>query len=67
MKTVPDIVNRFLFNLKEESSEKPYDEGMPGPCKATTNEATWTLWKEEFPDAKFSSRKIGVRMYYMIS
>jgi hypothetical protein len=67
-KHTSEIINRFLFNLKEESSERlQQHEDMPGPCKTTTNEATWTLWKQEFPDAKFSSRKIGVRMYYMIS
>jgi len=67
MKTTPDIINRFLFNLKEEYSEMPKEALMRGPCKATTNEATWMLWKEEFPGAKFSSRKIGAHMYFMIA
>ena len=67
MKTTPEIINRFLFNLKEECSEMPKEAPMPGACKATTNEATWMLWKQEFPDAEFSSHRIGARMYYMIS
>lgn len=61
-----DLINRFLFNLKEESSEKPHHEAMPGQCKATTNEATWLLWKSQFPEAEFIIRKIGARVYYMI-
>ena len=66
-KYTPEIINRFLFNVKEEFSEKPPEAPMPDQCKATTNEATWMLWKGEFPEAEFSSRKIGTRTYFMIS
>lgn len=67
MKTTPDIINRFLFNLKLEFSGQNTATAMPRPCKATTNELTWMLWMDEFPEAEFTLCKIGARMYYMIS
>ena len=67
MKTTSDIINRFLFNLKLEFSAQNKAIVIARPCKATTNEITWMLWMDEFPEAEFTMRKIGVRMYYIIS
>jgi len=67
MQHTPEIINRFIFNLKEDCTEKPHHETMPGQCKATTNEATWVQWKNEFPKAEFSTRQVGTRMYFMIA
>ena len=67
MKKTPDIIKRFLFNLKLEFSGQNKAPVIPCPCKATTNELTWMLWMDEFPKAEFTMRKIGVRIYYMIS
>ncbi|MBK5286813.1 MAG: hypothetical protein JJE25_15590 [Bacteroidia bacterium] len=67
MQHTSEIINRFIFNIKEDCTEKQPAEAMSGQCKATTNEATWEQWKIEQPESEFSSRQIGTRMYFMIS
>ena len=65
MKNTPSIIDRFIFNLKQEFSGKAKAIIIQGPCKATTNEITWMKWMDEFPEAEFFTKEIGSRVYFM--
>lgn len=66
-KYTQEMINRFIIKLKADALEKLCHEAMPGQCKTTTSEETWKEWKKEFPDAEFSTRQIGERIYFMIA
>lgn len=67
MKNTPSIIDRFIFNLKQEFSGKAKAIIIHGPCKATTNETTWLHWMDQFPEAEFFTKEIGARVYFMIA